>query len=123
MTELNEDPERTADEMLDWLCWSFYYTGERFFPPEETAEECIEAAKEDGRWDEEEHEYREGMEYGKHGRAWSESVEFYDQMVSRGFDPVRRTHRHIEESELDLPEADDWEWLPENIKHERYENL
>jgi len=93
----------TDREILDWLCWKFATDGERFYPPDETAEECIESMDVDS-------DRKKGSEYGQHYRAYGEAREFYSQMEKRGFDPKARAKRHMDESDLDL-EPIDWEWL------------
>lgn len=100
------DEDLTPDELLDWLCWAWATDGERFYPPDETAHECVEAVEKNG--DGEAHAWEEGY----HSRADTEAVERFDDLEARGFDPVKGAERHIEEARdrgLDLSDID-WEW-------------
>lgn len=83
--------------------------GERFYPYDETAAECIDVFEEAD--DVEVTEFSRGQEYGKHGRAWSEAVEIFDMLFMHGYDPVERTERYVDEN--DLPELD-WSWYDDS---------
>lgn len=108
--------DKSADEMLDYLCWYFATEGMNFYPPEETAEDCMDSV-EDMYEKRSEDDWIEsfGWERGQHSRAWTTATEFFVQMDTYGFDPVmraereqRRTNAQIEGEGLrDL----DWEWL------------
>lgn len=106
----SENPTTSDSEMLDWLCWRFAVDAERFFPPDETAQECVEQFDyEDGSLEKAE---AVGWEKGQHSRAWTEAVEFFHDLEMRGHDPKERAEREIErsrEDDLDLPEID-WSW-------------
>ena len=110
---MNEDPTKGADEMLDWLCWCFADSAERFYPPDETAEECIEELPDD-KYEEgsiEEAEAR-GWERGEHTRAVLEADSFYRKLERCGYDPKARAEREIKrarEQGLNLPDID-WSW-------------
>jgi len=115
---IEESTSQTTDMTLDWLCWERATSGERFYPPEETAVECVEALT--GSDEDVEHaEFDPSLdkEVGQHQRAWLEAVEFFDSLQARGYDPVARVERHIAYSriirDLDLPRID-WEWLRES---------
>jgi len=107
-------------ETLEWLCWKFAKDGERFYPPDETAEECMGAVEE--LYEERtEMSYREGfgVEKGQHSRAYTTAVEFFVDMKRKAYDPVEMAENEVERSRengLDLPGID-WEWLEES----RYE--
>lgn len=110
---IDEDRDRTPDELLDWLCWMWALDGERFFPPDETAEECMVAVAEtyEGQSDEDRIKAK-GWEHGQHARAWTEAVERFHDLEARGFDPKARAEREIaraREDGLDLQDID-WEW-------------
>lgn len=115
------EQEPDADEMLDWLCWVWATDGERFYPPDETAKECVEAVEKEG--DSEALAWEEGY----HSRAYVDAVERFDDLETRGFDPKARAERHIREArdrDLDLP-AIDWSWLEASSKgneSERHED-
>lgn len=104
----------TPDEFLDWLCWSTALDGERFFPPRETAGECMDGVghvyedNDDMVWE-------EGLawEVGQHARAWSDAVELFVSMQRRGFDPVERAERYITRAHRDGQDLSDigWSWL------------
>jgi hypothetical protein len=100
------DTAYTPDELLNWLCWERALTGELFYPPDESAQECLEAVE--GVTD-----YRRGWEEGYHARSYSEAVQFYRDLEARGHDPVDRANRGIEQARargLDLDPID-WTWL------------
>lgn len=100
----NEDT--TPQELVDWLCWSWATTGERFYPPDETAHQCVADV------DTSDKSEALAWEAGYHSRAYTEAVERFDDLQARGFDPVTRAERHIDEARnegLDLPDID-WEW-------------
>lgn len=88
--------------MLDKLCWSFAFSGERFYPYDLTAAECIDTFEEADGVDVS--EFARGQEYGKHGERWEASVEFFDTMEMHGYDPIERAERYREKN--DLPEID-----------------
>jgi len=106
-SEMTQDTEGTdAEEMLDWLCWNWAKDGERFYPPKETAKECVENI--------EPADEVEGIafEEGYHVRAYIEVVQRFEDLETRGFDPEERAKRHIRESRqrgLDLSDID-WSW-------------
>ena len=108
---MNEDKELPEGELLDYLCWKYATDGERFFPPGETADECMESLPDDTYEDDslEEAEAR-GWEHGQHSRAWTEAVQFFDDLERRGYDPVARAEREIKRSReqglQDLPDID-----------------
>lgn len=108
---LEEEQRTTPDELLDWLCWCFAMDGERFYPPDETAEECLEAFEgNDGDFDVDER--RRGVEHGQHSRAYMTAVMFFEDLENWGYDPKARAEREIETSKddgLELPDID-WEW-------------
>lgn len=105
---MDERRHINRDELLDWLCWKRATTAERFYPPDETAEECAD------NWEQELSERAVGREYGEHNRALLEAVEFFNDMEAEGYDPKARAQRHIEESELDLPSID-WTWYEQCV--------
>lgn len=105
MVEVDEDPEISTDEFLDWYCWSVASTAERFYPPDETAEECCEARDITD-------QFERGMEYGQHCRELTMATMFFSDMENHGFDPKARAQRSIERSReegLDIPDID-WTW-------------
>jgi len=102
-----DESDQNPGELLDWLCWSWATDGERFYPPDETAKECAEAVEKSG------DKQALAWEEGYHSRAYTEAVERFDDLETRGFDPVERTERHIDDARsrgLDLSEID-WTWL------------
>jgi len=114
-----EDPSVSLDEFVNWYCWRIATSGERFYPPDETAEECI--AHFEAEQEESEAinvtDISRGQEYGEHARAWTNAVEFFSDMAKHGFDPVARAEKYVESTQDgDCPELDgiDWEWLAES---------
>lgn len=117
---MTADERSSRDEFLNWYCWVTATNGERFFPPEKTADGCMEQQVES---------YAErnttdemsvwqfveayGWERGQHGRAWADAVEFFVAAKRHGLDPVGRAEREIDNARddgLDLPDID-WTWL------------
>lgn len=100
------DKDQNVEELVNWLCWSWATDGERFYPPDETARECVDEVEKTG------DNTARAWEEGYHSRAYTEAVERFEDLKARGFDPVERTERHLEEARnrgLDLPDID-WEW-------------
>lgn len=125
---MSDEPDYSEREALEYLCWSNATSAERFFPPEETAIECM-AAHSEVYEEHDDMDYDEGLawEMGQHGRALSDAAEFFDDLVVRGFDPVRMAEQHIEDAReegLDgLPDID-WDWLQFHGRlHDEYEHL
>ena len=121
----DESPEPTADEFLDWLCWTTAHTGERFYPPDATAEETAEAWEDEGLRPlgsqaspdddgEEMNECDRGVIYGQHLRAINDADGLLKDLEHWGFDPKARAERYIEyarkEHDMDLSPID-WEWF------------
>lgn len=101
------DGERTADELLDWLSWSYAQDGQRFWPPDDTAGECVE------NFDLNPDSFEAGVEHGKHCRAWLDATEFMNQLEKRGADPMERAareqralYKHSDTEQTAL----DWTW-------------
>lgn len=111
---MDEDtPDYTADEFLDWLCWMWATDGERFYPPERTAEKCVESVSEE--YGEESAEYHEALQWetGQHARAYSTATMRFKDMNSWGFDPVERAareHRDLMERSDGKVDPIDWSW-------------
>lgn len=118
---MNEDkPDNTADEFLNWLCWMWATSGDRFYPPDETADECIEGVIENY---EERYdgfllslkllEARE-WERGQHARAYTEAVSRFKDAHHWGFSPMERAareHRDLMERADGEVDPIDWSWL------------
>lgn len=113
--DVDEDTTVDADGMLDWLCWAWAMDGERFYPPDETASECTDALMEERDSDDRQSIYEQ--EFAEHCRAYTEAVEKFNDLQCRGFDPIARAERHIEEARANglegLPDID-WEWAEES---------
>lgn len=110
--------DQKANELLDWLSCIWATDGERFYPPDETAQECAEAVE---KGDDDE---TLAFEEGYHSRAYTEAVGRFDDLQRRGFDPVERTERHITDARtqgLDLPDID-WTWLEASGRHKTDDN-
>lgn len=120
--ELDEERTREPDEVLDWLCWVFATRGERFYPPDETADGCMEANYPDqSEWPHEKY----GVEKGQHSRAYTDAVEFFYDLKRHGYDPVGRTRRSVrrsrEEGLDDLP-MPGFEWLYASGRWDRWQD-
>lgn len=118
-TEIDEtDRDRSPDELLDWLCWENAMTAERFYPPDETAAQCIG----DVESDENPVSDREiGSEEGYHRASWLSAVAFFEDLERLGYDPRARTEREIENAAdrgLDIS-TPDWTWYDETIANRR----
>ena len=103
---MSDEQNPDAEDVLDWLCWMWATDGERFYPPDETAEACVEGVDEAGDGE------KLAWEEGYHSRAYIEAVDRFEALEARGVDPVGRAERHIEdaqERDLDLPDID-WSW-------------
>lgn len=121
--KIDEDTDKSADEMLDWFCWSYATLGERFYPPEETAAECVEALSENhlgsGETDEMtvwKYHGAYNYEEGQHYRVLLEANEFYRDMETFGFDPKGRAKREVHrarENGLDNVAMPSFDWLNE----------
>lgn len=98
-------PSNSPDELVTFMCWFMATQGERFFEPDETAKECIDSL-------DLEDEVLQGIEHGKHQRAWLDAVEFFEQLEAYGYDPKYRANYYIEAASDDLP-AIDWRWWGE----------
>lgn len=99
-----------ADEFLTWYCWERAVTAAGFYPPEESAENCLEQFEE---WDEKD----KIAEEATHHRALTECWEFFSSAEARGIDPKARADQYVakrQEEGVDLPEID-WTWYHETI--------
>lgn len=114
------ETDYSADEFLDWLCWMWAMSGERFYPPDETAKECIEAVRENYEenysGDELERELERAYEWekGQHSRAYTEAVDKFRDAANWGFDPIERAareHRNLMEEAGGEIDPIDWSWL------------
>lgn len=108
----------TVDEYLDRLCWLVGSRCDRFYPPDETAQECIESFEETAAENEDVSPPDEadiGNEYGYHTASFIHGAELFQDMYTYGFDPKERAQRDIEraveEHDLDGDAlAIDWTW-------------
>jgi len=114
------DADHTADEFLSWLCWTWATDGQRFYPPEETADECVEAVREnyeknyEGEKLETELLKATSWEKGQHSRAYTEAVSKFRDAANWGFDPIERAAREqhdLRQRSEDYDEEIDWSWL------------
>jgi len=104
---MSEDkPDNTMDEFLNWLCWMWAQDGERFYPPEQTAKECIDDVRENYEAAYDDLELKIQLlgafewEKGQHARAYTEAVSKFRDASHWGFDPIERAVDPI-----------DWSWL------------
>lgn len=110
---MDEDiPDYTADEFLDQLCWMWARDGERFYPPEQTARECMEGAEIDVGTPEWNQAFN--REYGEHSRAYIEATMKFEDALHWGFDPIERAareHRDLMERATVKIDPIDWSFL------------
>lgn len=110
---MSEERHIDTNELLDHLCWKFAWEGDRFYPPRETARECVRA-----RYEEDKTHFGEELEreVGQHGRAWDTAVDFFETLQAEGYDPVMRARRYVERDDILTEESlpEDWEWLEES---------
>lgn len=113
------DARATPGRYLDFLCWSLAMDAADFYPPKETAAECMGALPDDrytaGTVEEAE---AFGWEYGQHSRVVAEAANRFKEMEERGLDPRGRAEREVERSrEEGLDVADlDWAWYEERVR-------
>jgi len=113
-----------SEDFLNWLCWMWAQDGERFYPPEETAVECVDAVR-----DEYEENYSGYMlttklaqayqwEVGQHSRAYTEAVTRFRDCARRDFAPIERAAREQHDlrkkADDDYDKQIDWSWLKDN---------
>lgn len=99
------DDKPEAREVLKAMCWELATEGDRFFPPDETAEECI------NQWEDapgEVDDHFRGVEHGQHSRAWTMATYYFSQIEKTGYDPKALAKEYAEDR--GLPELD-WGWL------------
>ena len=80
-----------VDDLINWLCWCWATDGERFYPPDGTAQECLENIEKAN------DETAQAWEKGYHARAYTEAMERFEDLKARGFDPVGRTEKRLEQ--------------------------
>lgn len=98
-----------TNELVTKLCWMKAYSGQLFYPPEETAMECTQSLIDE--LDRPSISKQERILYrgvGEHSHAWTEAVDFFETLDSCGFDPVYRAEYYAEQNDL---EPIDWSWL------------
>lgn len=108
MIDPNEDTNITPDEALDYLCWTWATQGERFYPPRETAEECVDALLEES--DTQQYKEEALKEEGQHMRAFTDALDNFRTLERIGYDPKARAERYAEQSPNDIS-IDSWDWL------------
>lgn len=109
---MTDDTKKTADELLDFLCWLWATDGERFYPPDGTAESCIEHFEKEAERnpDIEVTERSRGEEHGYHAAMYWTAVERFSYLNRMGFEPKKRAEREIERSREDGLELEDIDW-------------
>lgn len=85
------------ERFVDYMCWYFAGNGERFYPPNETAEKCVESLH-GAPGIEEDREKLLAMEKAEHARAYENAVVFFEIVERRGDDPVFRACREVARS-------------------------
>lgn len=115
----DSDHDYSAEEFLDWLCWMWAQDGERFYPPDETAAECVGAVYENyaDEYDGARLRYEIVKAYqwekGQHSRAYMEAYDKFQDLENWGFDPVERAAREhrdlMERADGEVPPLD-WSW-------------
>ena len=90
-----------AEETLQWLCWCYATSAERFYPPKESAKQCLEGFDVDS-------DFERGKHHGTHIRALNEADDFFRKLELCGFDPQAMAERECKTNQR-LPEID-WSW-------------
>lgn len=92
--------ETLDEEAMDRLCWLLVSTRNRFYPPDETAEECIESMVEDANSPEKPDCYSEpdprtcGNEHGYHNGMFVSRNMFMEQLYGYGINVLGRANRY-----------------------------
>lgn len=119
---MNDDTDITLEpEKVRHLAWYLVDDRNRWFPPDETAEECIEGLEEET-YNGDMPESKKDREYGYHAGAFASAVDMIDFLGGllgvtdrdESTELVERLAKeHIEESDLDLPPLETKEGLLE----------
>lgn len=107
MSEESEREVTSESNFLDWLFWYTGSTGDRFYPPDETAEEYINEFDDSD-------DYAKGVEFGQHARAFNDAVDLFEDARAHGLNPVERAQRYERENEVAGNDRVDWEWLEDS---------
>lgn len=85
--------DKLDERALDRLCWLLVSTRNRFYPPDETAEECIEHF-------EEESDETRGHEHGYHAGMFTARNMFMEQLYGYGINVLARANRYTHSNRL-----------------------
>lgn len=89
--------DKSAYEILEYLCWKYAHSASQFYPPDETASNATTL--------------------GKYTERYERSVMFFACLNKHGFDPVQMTLDYVEDSMggdgIDLAGID-WTFLRES---------
>lgn len=79
--------DELSERQLDQMCWKLVSSRNRFYPPDETANECVEALDDtDGTQQAKEHGYHAGMFI-----AYDDAI---DMLYLQGVNVLGRANRH-----------------------------
>lgn len=91
-TETDSESEATISEkLLDYLCWQMLFEREHWYPPEETAAECVEAMESDDTDLDTDESYEMGYHVGMY-LAYDDVIE---ALYAMGIDVRARANRYI----------------------------
>jgi len=107
-------------EFLKWLCWERAKTADRFYPPDETAEEThqVKLDESDEELTERQIELDKEHEMVYHSTMLQEAVEFFVDARTRGIDAIgmaESEHRELQERADDEVEDIDWSFYDELV--------
>lgn len=118
------DEKKEPQEVLEKIALDLALTAQNFFPPKETAENCMHG-DEEYYGSVERYNYVLGVENGEHSRAVTEASFVYEKMYEAGYDPVELAENELQRTRdegLDLDDVD-WSWLYMSRLSSEYEEL
>lgn len=95
-----------SERGCDQICWLVMDYREHFYPPDETAEECIDEVIDD------DNEHGVGKEHGYHAGMFIAHDELAHQIRCLGIDVLARAERYVEASVRDGQDNDTGDFTP-----------
>lgn len=108
-----------SENELDRFCWLLVSWRNRFAPPDETADECIEHFENSDNEDIEVTENTRGQEHGYHEASFVVTDEIMEQLYAYGINVMGRANRYVKinrehDMELRLPSKPNYYLAQEN---------